>query len=455
LSDTLNYLDSAEGRSESYMRRRRCALYDAYFSGRPYENEREWRSLLGYSAEVSAPAIVVNYPRLVVERPAHFAFDRVAGVEAADPAAQEFVERAIAGLEIGGISSLDALLSEAAIEASIKGDALLVFDPSGLVSAGNAGETPALPVSVIPAEDYTLECDPHDASKIAFIRIEYRISDGNGKETRHRRELHPDRILEFIGDAPKGRRIWFGGNAAHLAGAAPDEPKEWRLVSAAKNPLGEIPAVVVRNRPRVGRAYGESDFADLLTIFDDINWKYSQRSRNISRTMNAILKSVNGRILNDVISENGVLSVIGEGAEVGYLINDADMREISTHIAELRRALFEISGVTVLDAEKLSGYGALSGFALSVLYEPLIALAEKKRRTIGGAVERFLSKIVRAGWKLGLIETEPESFGVRIKYGAMFRESERELAEKQSRLLAAIDAGLLTKEQAGKAMETS
>lgn len=229
----------------------------------------------------------------------------------------------------------------------------------------------------------------------------------------------------------------------------PDEsPKEWRLVSAKKNRLGFIPAVLIKNRRRTGRVYGESDLDDLLTIFDDINWKLSQRSRNISRTMNAILLNINGRIVGGGAREGEILSVIGDGARMEYLANGADMSEISTHLCDLRRALAEISGVSMLDPEKLSGLGAISGFALSVLYEPLVALAERKRKTVGGAMERLLAMTLVAAKRAGALPDGEGEKTVKFEYGPMFRASETEIAAKEARIIAAMESGLITKEVA-------
>lgn len=436
-----NYLDTVEGKRETYERSRRVNLHDAYYQGEPYRDKREWRNLLNYSADIEPPSIIVNYPRLVVERPAHFAFDRVRGIAAADPSVQDFITKVVAANDLverlGGIAN----------EASAKGDCLLTFDIDE-----NETVNP-FPIKLTRAEDYTVEYDPLDPARVSFYRIEHRYIDDDGKEKRIREEIHPDRFVRFEATNVRNRGIWGSGNLLKYLGVVPDEPVEWRVVSMKKNRLGFLPAVLVRNRVQSGSAYGESDLADLLTIFDDINWKLSQRSRNISRSMNAVLKNVNGRILNDYVSEDAVLNVIGENAQIGYLVNDADMSQISTHLSELRRALSEVSGVTMLDPEKFTGFGAMSGFALSVLYEPLMALAESKRRVVGGAVERLLSMIIKAAHTLGTLENEPADYGVSIVYGPMMRSSESELFDRQARLLAAMEAGVVTKEYVEKAIE--
>jgi len=429
-----NYLDTATGRNETHERMRRIALHDAYYKGSQYADHREWRSLLGYRADVDPPTIIVNYPRLIIDRPSHFAFDRVRGAESADESAQAFLS------DVVSATNLLERLGELCVEASVKGDALLTFE-----FEPDNPDNP-FPIRMVRAEDYTVEVDPHNSARILFIRIEYRYVDEEGAERWHREEIYPDRTATYRGEPVRGKTIWGSGSALGMLGIAPEEPVEWRLTALKKNPFGFIPAVLVRNCGRSGTVYGESDLSDLLTIFDDINWKLSQRSRNISRTMNAILKNINGRILNEYISEDAVLNVIGENAQVGYLVNDADMSEIATHISDLRRALSEISGVTMIDPEKYTGFGAASGFALSMLYEPLIALSEKKRRTIGGAVERFLSMILKAAGALGILETELESTAVSLTYGAMFRSTESELFDRQARLLAGLEAGVISKE---------
>jgi hypothetical protein len=428
------YLDTPAGKRESFERARRIGLWDAYYEGAPYENHREWRNLLNYSYDVEPPTIIVNYPRIVIDRPAHFAFDRIRGAVAADPSLQEFVASVVSANE------LLKLLREICVEASVKGDCLLVFD------FDPTNPDNPFPIKLIGADDFAVECDPLDPSHARYFRIERSLLGSDGKKVAVREELHLDKLLCFKAEPARGRGIWGTGSALSLLGLAPDDALEWRVTSYKRNPFGFIPAVHLQNRKRSGRAYGESDLADLLTIFDDINWKLTQRSRNISRTMNAILKNVNGRILNEYVSEDAVLNVIGENAQVDYLVNDADMSEISTHLAELRRAVSEISGVTLLDPEKFTGFGAMSGFALSVLYEPLIAVAEQKRVVVGGAMERLLSMIARAAAKLGILESEPTSFDVKLTYGSMFRLSESELFDRQARLIGGMHEGIYTPE---------
>lgn len=429
------YIDTPQGKEDAAMRRRRLALLSAYYEGAPYENEREWRSLLGYAYDAPRPAVVVNYPRLVAERPAHFAFDRVLGISQGDDAESGLLQTVV---EKNGIYEL---LFDACVEASVKGDALLVFDVSGKDSDFTAK------VRLIPAEDYVIETSPHDENEIELVRIEYKYVDGGGAEKWHREEISADGFFRYEGEARRGRPVWMGG-AASIFGAPDETPKEWRLISAKKNRLGFIPAVQIKNRRRTGRVFGESDLDDLLTIFDDINWKLSQRSRNISRTMNAILLNINGRIVGGGAKEGEILSVIGDGARVEYLANGADMSEIGAHLNDLRRALAEISGVSLLDPEKLSGLGAISGFALSVLYEPLVALAERKRRTVGGAMEKLLAMILSAARHAGALPKTDGDSRVQFEYGPMFRASETELAAKEARIIAAMEAGVITKEDA-------
>ncbi len=436
-----NYLDTVEGKREAHERARRIKLYDAYYEGEPYRDRREWRNLLNYIADIEPPSIVVNYPRLIVERPTHFAFDRVRGVAAKDASLQDFVSKIVQS------NDLIRRLGEISVEASICGDCLLSFD-------FNSNETVnPFPIKLTRADDYTVEYDPLDPARVSFYRIERRYIDDDGKEKRIREELHSDKFVRYEATNVRPRGLWGSGNLLQYLGVVSDEPLEWRIVSLTKNRFGFLPTVLVKNRGRSGTAYGESDLSDLLTIFDDINWKLSQRSRNISRTMNAILKNVNGRILNDYVNEDAVLNVIGENAQVGYLVNDADMSQISTHLSELRRALSEVSGVTMLDPEKFTGFGVMSGFALSVLYEPLMALAESKRRAIGGAVERLLSLIVKAAMTFGIVEGEPADCGVSIVYGPMMRSSESELFDRQSRLLTAMEAGVVTKDYVERTIE--
>ena len=78
-----------------------------------------------------------------------------------------------------------------------------------------------------------------------------------------------------------------------------------------------------------------------------------------------------------------------------------DLASSRQHKTDLEEALHQIAGVPRLDPERVN-LGALSGFALQILYGPLLAKTDDKRGTYGG----MLQQINRALLVLGGYEDE-------------------------------------------------
>jgi hypothetical protein len=429
-------IDSEAERAAQEKRRRHIALYRKYWAGDPYEDAGEWRRLTGLSPEVSPPRLKVNLARSIVARPAQFAFERAERIVAADPKAQALIDRVAAG------NSLLERLGDVCAEGSLTGDILLTFS--------FAPESAALfPVSVVGAEDFDFECSPHDESVVEFYRIEYRYEGDGGRIMRHREEIASDETryyedwVEETG-APSGILARLG------LGVKPRQP---RLLRAEPNPLGFIPAVHVKNRARAGMKFGTSDLRGILTLLDDFNWKMSQRSKNISRTTSAILKNINGRITSDFISDETILSVTGDNPQVDYLVNNADMAVVKTHLDDLKQAMSDVTGVVFVSPERLHAIGAMSGFALTLLYEPLVNLANEKRRAFGAhGVERLLSLIVKAARVIGLLPKTGAGDGASIVYRPYFEPTRSERTDEARMWLDALAKGVASVDEVREKM---
>ncbi|RLC65675.1 MAG: hypothetical protein DRI48_06495 [Chloroflexi bacterium] len=115
---------------------------------------------------------------------------------------------------------------------------------------------------------------------------------------------------------------------------------------------------------------------------------------------------------------------------------------MQTHISELKQALTDLTGVVMLNPDKLTSVGAMSGFALSILYEPLLNAARAKRREIGHSIENFLELVLDAGVKLGLVPAkEAEMARPRIAYTADLQFTEQEKLTRLRRELLEAESG--------------
>lgn len=430
-----SYLDTPLAQEKRQLRLEKLRFLAAYYTGGIYRQGSLWSRWNQYSPSVTVPSIYVNYARMLIDRLASFGFDRVRGVALSPGAEPITAQDAVSDMErflVGFLaqSRLIPRLTAVAREALLFGDVLLKLHHS-------PGAGMPLTLSVVPAEEFDYCHEPDDVRSVRFYRQEFEFIGDAGERLMRREELWPDCVKLYedallAGPAPRIGVLGLGGRA--------QRPQlSFEPAGEIPHPFGRIPAVHLMNRPRLGEKYGHSELDDLTRILDDINWKLSQRSRNISRTMNAIIKNINGRLIHDQLDDTQIVSVIGENAQLDYLVNDSDLAPVQSHIEELKRALTDLTGVVMLNANKVSGIGAMSGFALSILYEPLLNAARAKRREIGGKVEEFLKLTLEAGARLGLVpEREAADAVPHLVYAPDLHFTEQEkLTRLRRELLAA------------------
>ncbi len=435
------HLDSNAYSEQKLQRLAQLRFYHYYYTGEIYKKRADWSRGNGYSASVQPPSMYINYARFIIDRMASFSFDRVIGVKFGE----EFVPR-------DGLAK-DADASEGAIFLSkfitqnnfltqltaLARDAL-IFGDVGLKLHFTEEEPFPLRHSFIPAEAFDYEHSIDNVQQVIFVREEYAYEQTPQILRFHREDTFSDKVIIYKDEIRPLRKL---GSIFGLYPLSSPLPKFYSVENVIPNPFGFIPVVQVSNRLRLGNRFGTSELKDITTILDDINWKVSQRSRNISRTMNAIIKNINGRLIHDRLDDTQLISVIGENAQLDYLVNRSDLTPVKDHISELKQALTDLTGVVMLSPDKLTSIGALSGFALSILYEPLLNTARAKRREIGSKVERFLSMVLKAGKALGLLKLSDEDLhSPKLIYGPDLHFTEEEKMTRLKRIILAKEAGL-------------
>ncbi len=370
-----------------------------YYTGEIYRQTAIWRMGNSYSPSVEPPSIYINLARLIVDRLATFSFDRVIGVSLADEVIPvkgdktsskelspegNFLSKFLDHTRI--LDDLTSIVKEVLIseDCALK----LLYSPNGSFP---------LNYSYIPAEAFDYEHAPDNVSETKFVREERTFEDVGEILIKRVQDTYPNEIVTYKEErmnAYKNRTLTaLSSFIEPIFSGSPHRNVELRI----PNPFGFIPIVHLANRKRKGEKFGISELQDITPILDDINWKVTQRSRNISRSMNAIIKNINGRLVHDRFDDTQIISVLGEGAELEYLVNPSNLDPVERHIADLKQTLTELTGVVMLSPDKLTSIGALSGFALSILYEPLINAGKAKRQSLGTKVEQFLSMALKAG----------------------------------------------------------
>jgi hypothetical protein len=429
------YIDTELAGEERAARLARLRHYARYYAGDIYRHPADWSAAAGYSVGVKPPSIYVNYAGSLIDRLASFSFDRASGVSLQPGGELVSLEHPMAtGRFLAGFLNTSRLLgrlTSVAREALLFGDVLLrlLHTPTSQFP---------LSFSLVPAEEFDFEHNPLDIAEVRFVREEFCYRDHASLLLAHREDIFPDRFVAYR-DEPAEQHSPRLGALSLLRPVPILAPRAFMVAREMPNPFGLIPTLHVRNRPRAGEKFGTSELECLTPLLDDINWKLAQRSRNISRTMNAVIKNINGRIVSEQLDDIPIISVLGEKAELDYLVNNSDLAPVQTHIADLKQALSELTGVVMLSPEKLSSVGAMSGFALSILYEPLLNAARAKRREIGGCAEDFIKLALKAGAALGHIPAEEaEAAQPTINYAPDMQFTEQEkLTRLRREMLAA------------------
>lgn len=178
---------------------------------------------------------------------------------------------------------------------------------------------------------------------------------------------------------------------------ADDKTGEWKLLESIGHKAGFVPAVWIRHLGADDdSADGESLLEEIPELQEEIDYSLSQRARSLRYTSDpqTIIKSKNpqqtkknlakspaGTWLLDATDDISYLEIIGKGTE---------MQGNSIH--ELRKAALEVARVVLPDADAVKGQ--MSGYALRILYEAMIDLADELKTPWTAAMNEFLSKVL-------------------------------------------------------------
>ena len=159
-----------------------------------------------------------------------------------------------------------------------------------------------------------------------------------------------------------------------------------------------------KNLPLANSNWGISDLED-ADLNDAINFSAS----NINRVLRFFAHPrtvVTGDSASN-IKETAVdlmWSIDNEKANVFNLEMASDLASSRAHKTDLTEALHQIADVPRLDPDAVN-LGALSGFALRILYGPLLAKTTKKQRSYGGMITRLNQAILTLNKQEGVTVT--------------------------------------------------
>jgi len=220
-------------------------------------------------------------------------------------------------------------------------------------------------------ENVTVFWDGDDIDSVWRYRIEYTAQGRDGRAITRRQDIE-----RADNGANWTITNWIarGGERYIPDPAQPTVP--W--------PYPFAPVVDAQNLPLPGAYYGMSDLDD-GDLQDAINYNASkiQRILRYHAHPKTIAKGMGSADIK--INEDDVVILPGQDPNMWNLEMQSDLGAALTFLDKLTRWELAQAGIPDLDPVKVN-VGALSGFALSILYGDLLEKTELKRRTYGDLI---------------------------------------------------------------------
>lgn len=146
------------------------------------------------------------------------------------------------------------------------------------------------------------------------------------------------------------------------------------------------PIFTCQNLPLANSVWGISDLED-ADLNDAINRVASNTNRIIRFHAHpkTVLIGASANTL-ETTAVNGIWAIEEEGASITNLEMQSDLVSSREYMRDLKTAYHKITSASELDPAQVN-VGALSGFALRILYGPTLARNRKKQNTYGGMIK--------------------------------------------------------------------
>lgn len=224
-----------------------------------------------------------------------------------------------------------------------------------------------------------IEADPDDVDTVTAYHLLWQSG-----EAWKRQRIERDGAVWIIRD-----ELWRAG-------------QQWETIDEMAWEYDFAPVFHSQNLILANSQYGISDLEDA-----DLNDAINFVAGNIGRILRfqAHPKTIGTGFQANALQTTAVdqfWTIPSEGASVFNLEMQSDLGSSRAHKADLEEGYHQLSGIPRLDPASVN-LGALSGFALRILYGPLLNKTEDKRGTYGG----LLARVNRALLVLGGFEDKP------------------------------------------------
>lgn len=312
--------------------------------------------------------VVVNFARVVVDKGVAFLFGRAVEWEIDELRAspeEDWLRRC--WVANGNVVPLQKL----ALNGGVCGHAFLKIVP----------RAPHPRLIVLDPANVAVGYDTGDIDDTWWYRIQYAAIDPlGGKPVTYRQLIERDGATWLITD-----QMARSGD-------------QFRTLRSETWPYAWPPIIGCQNLPMPNEYYGISDLPDdVLRLNRTVNFVLSNLARIVRYHAHPKTwgRGFTANHLQVGIDETIVLP--GTEAELRNLEMTSDLASSISLYERLREALHEVTQVPEVATGRLDRAGALSGVALSILYQPLLEKTENKRRTYGALIEEVNRRLLALG----------------------------------------------------------
>ncbi len=352
--------------TEHRKRRDLFARYWNYYRG---EHKKNLKVVPGQADD----NVTLNYSKKIVNQGVNFLFgkepffDLEGDTEQRSPA-EQYLDAVWADDPMNNFSKVD-FLQGVSMNGGVTGTPFIRLYPAGDMRP----DLPTL-VSINPAM-VDVATDPDDMSSV----LEYRIIWQSGKGWKRDRF-----VLQDNGQWKIVREVNEHGNKWEAEG----EPVAWAYDWA--------PIFHCQNLKNPLDFWGISDLED-ADLNDSVNFTASNNGRILrfhAHPKTVVTGAEATQVQTTAVDQLWAIPV--QGATVANLEMQSDLASSRAHLADLKQDFHNISDVPMMDAIT-TNVGALSGFALRILYGPLLNKTEGKRRRYGGMLARINYALLELG----------------------------------------------------------
>ena len=368
-----DFLNSQRGTAANYApltdeHRKRVQLFGAYWDYYRGKQRRPLRIKDGQADD----NVIVNYSRRIVDKstaflfgdPPEFEIDHQDNMttEGTDDALEAWLHRCWGTDEQRGM-----LLQEMSVNGGVCGTSFVRIYPPD--RPGDLPRIVALNPSLL-----DIVTNPDDIDDV----VSYTITWQSGKDwKRHRIDAQENGTWVITEEIARTGDTWV-------------------MTAETLHPFTWSPVFWCQNRVNPVDVWGISDLEE-ADINDAINFTASNINRILRyhahpRTIGTGFTAAS--LQNTAVDQ--FWTIPAEGARVTNLEMQSDLASACILWSCLREAYAKISGVPDLDPEKVN-VGALSGFALRILYSDLIELTNVKRNTYGEMLAGINSALLELG----------------------------------------------------------